>query len=84
MMVNQAWESLLEVLKGYGRRDTAALDQLAQIPVWQRVAQAELERRATSIVQVLDDETLRAIASGKIDFQAACRDAASKLTSKSA
>ena len=33
---------------------------------WQRIARQELERRATSIVQALDDATLEAIAAGTL------------------
>lgn len=84
MMNDQASESLLDVLKGYGRSDTEALIGLQQFPEWQRVARAELERRATRIVQALDDETLRAIAAGRLDFNEACRAAARDLALKSA
>lgn len=37
---------------------------------WQRIARQELERRATSIVQALDDATLEAIAAGTLDMLA--------------
>ncbi|WP_262191525.1 hypothetical protein [Pseudomonas aeruginosa] len=35
---------------------------------WQRIARQELERRATSIVQALDDAILEAIAAGTLDM----------------
>ena len=41
---------------------------------WQRIARQELERRATSIVQALDDATLEAIAAGTLDMRATCAD----------
>jgi len=76
--------SVLDVLRGFGRRNEAALEDLAEFPEWQRIAQTELERRATSIVQALDDEALRAIAVGDIDFSQLCREAARELGPKAA
>lgn len=46
---------------------------LMDVEDWQRIARQELERRATSIVQALDDATLEAIAAGEIDMRAMCR-----------
>jgi hypothetical protein len=81
-MTTELQAALLDVLRGYGHRNVDSLDRLADFTEWQRVAQAELERRATSIVQALDDETLRAIAAGRIDFNEACRAAARDLAPK--
>lgn len=39
----------------------------------------ELERRATSIVQALDDATLEAIAAGTLDMRAMCRQVADEI-----
>ena len=39
----------------------------------------ELERRATSIVQALDDATLEAIAAGMLDMRAMCRQVADEI-----
>lgn len=75
-------EALKDVLRGFGRSDQAALQRLSMFDDWQRVAAAELERRATQLVEALDEETLRAIAAGDIDFQAVCRDVAADLAPK--
>lgn len=66
-------ETAKEVLRGYGRANAAGLTSLMDVEDWQRIARQELERRATSIVQALDDATLEAIAAGEIDMRAMCR-----------
>ena len=83
-MSADTYASLKDTLRGFGRRNEAALERLALFSDWQRVAGAELERRATTIVQVLDDDTLKAIAAGKVDFSAVCRDVAAELAPKAA
>lgn len=75
-------EALRDVLRGFGRGNQAALQRLSLFGDWQRIAAAELERRATKIVEVLDEVTLRAIAAGEVDFQKACRDVSDDLESK--
>ena len=77
-------DALKDTLRGFGRRNEAALDRLAAFSDWQRIAVAELEHRATAIVQAIDDETLQAIATGKLDFSAVCRDVAAELARKAA
>ena len=56
----------------YGRANEAVLASLMDVQDWQRIARQELERRATSIVQALDDATLKAIAAGELDMRAMC------------
>jgi hypothetical protein len=68
-----------EVLRGYGRANEAALASLMDVQDWQRIARQELERRATSIVQALDDATLEAIAAGTLDMRAMCRQVADEI-----
>lgn len=68
-----------EVLRGYGRTNEAALVSLLDVQEWQRIARQELERRATRIVQALDDEALNAIASGALDMRALCQEAAAEV-----
>ena len=68
-----------EVLRGYGRTNEAALVSLLDVQDWQRIARQELERRATSIVQALDDTTLEAIAAGTLDMRAMCRQVADEI-----
>ena len=73
-----------ELLRGFGRGNEEALHRLATFDDWRRVAASEIERRTTLIVQSLDDDTLKAIASGSIDFQALCREVAADLAAKAA
>jgi len=72
-------EAAKEVLLGYGRANEPALTALMNVQDWQRIARQELERRATAIVQSLDEETLEAIASGKIDMQSVCHQVVAEL-----
>ena len=78
-MVTTTTEALSEVLRGYGRADEAALESLLEVSDWERIARQELERRATRIVQSLDDGTLEAIASGSLDVRAVCRQVADEI-----
>jgi hypothetical protein len=81
-MTTPTTETAKEVLRGYGRANEAALAGLALImdaQDWQRIARQELERRATSIVQALDDATLEAIAAGTLDMRAMCRQVAGEI-----
>ena len=78
-MVTTTTEALSEVLRGYGRADEATLASLLEVSDWERIARQELERRATRIVQSLDDGTLEAIASGSLDVRAVCRQVADEI-----
>ena len=78
-MMTTTTEALSEVLRGYGRADETALASLMDVQDWQRIARQELERRATSIVQALDDATLEAIAAGTLDMLAMCRQVADEI-----
>ena len=78
-MVTTTTEALSEVLRGYGRADEAASASLLEVSDWERIARQELERRATRIVQSLDDGTLEAIASGSLDVRAVCRQVADEI-----
>lgn len=78
-MVTTTIEALSEVLRGYGRADETALASLLEVSDWERIARQELERRATRIVQSLDDGTLEAIASGSLDVRAVCRQVADEI-----
>ncbi len=78
-MVTTTTEALSEVLRGYGRADEAALASLLEVSDWERIARQELERRATRILQSLDDGTLEAIASGSLDVRAVCRQVADEI-----
>lgn len=78
-MMTTTTEALSEVLRGYGRADETALASLLEVSDWDRIARQELERRATRIVQSLDDGTLEAIASGSLDVRAVCRQVADEI-----
>lgn len=78
-MMTTTTEALSEVLRGYGRVDETALASLLEVSDWERIARQELERRATRIVQSLDDGTLEAIASGSLDVRAVCRQVADEI-----
>lgn len=78
-MMTTTTEALSEVLRGYGRADETALASLLEVSDWERIARQELERRATRIVQSLDDDTLEAIASGSLDVRAVCRQVADEI-----
>ena len=78
-MVTTTTEALSEVLRGYGRADETAFASLLEVSDWERIARQELERRATRIVQSLDDGTLEAIASGSLDVRAVCRQVADEI-----
>ncbi len=78
-MMTTTTEALSAVLRGYGRADETALASLLEVSDWERIARQELERRATRIVQSLDDGTLEAIASGSLDVRAVCRQVADEI-----
>lgn len=78
-MMTTTTEALSEVLRGYGRADESALASLLEVSDWERIARQELERRATRILQSLDDGTLEAIASGSLDVRAVCRQVADEI-----
>lgn len=61
-------ESLANYLRGYGGANPAALAALAQRRDWKVLAQQELDRRTLQLLTVLDDEVLRALAGGSVDF----------------
>lgn len=66
-------ETVEDVVRGYGKANAAGLAALMAVEDWQRIARQEIERRATGIVQVLENATLRGIAAGEIDMRAVCR-----------
>jgi hypothetical protein len=68
-----AGDAVEDVVRGYGKANAAGLATLMEVEDWQRIARQEIERRATGIVQVLENATLRGIAAGEIDMRAVCR-----------
>lgn len=72
-MVQEHESSALEILRGLARSDGSALAKLAEVEDWRRIARAELERRATALIQMLDEGTVQAIADGRINLPELCR-----------
>lgn len=68
-------ESTKDILRGYGRRDRAALAALSELDAqhWRRLATQELGRRATRIVEAMPAEALERIAASDLDMAALCR-----------
>jgi len=67
-------EQLKHYFRGMKRVRADHLPQLAHFDDWQRLALREIERRATGIVEMLDDAILAAIADGHLDPAAAIRE----------
>ena len=69
-----------DFLRGHLRAAPTAAEDLLRFADWRRVAAQELEARATRIVQALDDDALKAIASGEIDLPEVVREVAAEKT----
>lgn len=67
---NDITERVKAYLSGYGASSDRTLVQLAIFKDWRRLAQQELERRAYSLMQYLDDDILQAIVINRIDIAA--------------
>jgi len=67
-MMTQIEQNLAEYLGGFIRNRPDNLTLLQQYTGWQRMAQLELDRRATRLLDGLPDEELRVIASGVVDL----------------
>lgn len=67
-------EQIKDYLRGMKRVRADHLPRLADFDNWQELARREVERRATHIIQMLDDAQLAAIVAGKINVPAAIRD----------
>jgi hypothetical protein len=67
-------EAIKEILQGFARKDPNGFEGLLGIAHWDRIARQELERRATIVVQALDEEALAAIATSEVDFQKLCKN----------
>lgn len=74
--MNTMEKEVSEVLGGYAKADLRGLLSLAESNDWRALAAWEATRRAARMLELFDDQTLKAIASGEIDMQALCRQAA--------
>jgi len=67
-------EQFKDYLRGMRRARPAHLAELAAYDNWQQLAQREIERRAAHVLELLDDATLAAIASGGVRPATAIRE----------
>lgn len=72
----QTAQAIAEVLGGYAKANPVDMAKLSECSDWQALAKWELTRRAARLLELFDDQSLAAIASGDIDLQALCRQAA--------
>ncbi|MCL2076041.1 MAG: hypothetical protein FWH15_06335 [Betaproteobacteria bacterium] len=61
-------QRLLDYLAGYTRNNPNNLAHVIEYPDWQRMARHELDRRAARMLETLQDDELRAIATGSINL----------------
>lgn len=64
-------DALKDYLRGIKSRNRIALAQLLAITDWHGMAQRELERRASLVVQMFNDEVMVAIANGELNVKQA-------------
>jgi catalase len=67
-------EQIKDYFRGMKRVQAEHLPRLAEYDDWSRLARREIEKRATRIVEMFDDELLAAIADGSLDVTAAIRE----------
>lgn len=72
----QTVRDIAEVLGGYARANPAGMAKLGECSDWPALAKSEQTRRAARLLELFDDQTVAAIASGEIDLQALCHEAA--------
>lgn len=64
-------DALKDYLRGIKARNRIALAQLLAIADWHGMAQRELERRASLVLQMFNDEVMVAIANGELNVKQA-------------
>jgi len=67
-MTTDIEKNLTDYLSGFVRNSPANRTLLIHYPDWQRMAQQELDRRSSRLLERLPDDVLRAIAQGDIDL----------------
>jgi len=67
-------EQIKDYFRGMKRVHAEHLPRLAEFDDWSRLARREIEKRATRIVEMFDDELLAAVADGSLDVTAAIRE----------
>lgn len=68
--VEQITEAVTGYLTGYASAMPGNLDHIAGYTDWPARAQQLLDQRAGKVLDLMDTETLKAIADGKVDVQA--------------
>ena len=71
----QTASDISEVLCGFAKANPADLAKLSERSDWQALAKWEATRRAAKLLELFDDQTVAAIASGDLDLQALCQQA---------
>ena len=66
--MTQIEQRLTDYLGGYTRNNPAARAHVINYSDWQRMAMLELDRRASSLLSVLPEEELEAIAKGQVSL----------------
>lgn len=74
--MNTMKQEVSEVLGGYAKANPADLAKLRECSDWPALAKWEQTRRAARLLELFDDQIVAAIASGEIDLQALCQEAA--------
>ena len=72
----QMTQEIEEVLAGYAKANPTDLARLGEYNNWKELARWEETRRAAHLLKLFDDQALASIASGEIDLQALCLQAA--------
>ena len=72
----QTVRDIAEVLGGYAKANPADFTKLSEYSDWQALAKWDQTRRAARLLELFDDQTVAAIASGEINLQSLCQEAA--------
>lgn len=72
----QTASDISQVLGGFAKANPGDLAMLSERSDWQALAKWEATRRAAKLLELFDDQTLAAIASGEIDMATLCKEAA--------
>jgi hypothetical protein len=71
----QTTSDVSELLGGYAKSNLDDLSKLTEGSDWQALAKWETTRRAAKLLELFDDQTVAAIASGEIDMNDLCKEA---------
>lgn len=63
-------------MRSYAKANPADMAKLGECSDWPALAKWEQTRRAARLLELFDDQTVAAIASGEIDLQTLCQEAA--------